>query len=633
MSKLLLNANNLYLTHVGPPLLKDVSLQIHEGEHICLLGRNGVGKSTLMAVLTGRQKPDSGSVQFGQEVCVAYLPQEVQLSELNKSVYEMVASGLGRQGESLVRYQQVLANISSDTQSLKDLEEAQQEVERCAGWDAERNIQEMLSRLKLEAKQNIQDLSGGMQRTVLLAKALVSRPDILFLDEPTNHLDLQAIQWLEDYLKRHVPTLFFVSHDRAFMRRMAKRILDLDRGELTNWKCDYDTYLQRKEAFLEAEAENWRKHDESLAKEEAWVRKGLKARRKRNMGRVRKLERLRAERRERREQAGQASIHMQEAKKSGKIVFEVDNVSFAYGKQRIIEDFSTVIQRGDKVGIVGPNGCGKSTFLNLLLGGIKPDQGQVNQGTNLEVAYSDQLRSVLDENLSARDNIAGGNDFLDVGDKRYHVLTYLKDFLFTPERAQLPARVLSGGERNRLLLATLLSRPANVLVLDEPTNDLDFETLELLEAKLVEFEGTVLLVSHDRQFIENVVTSTLVFAAKGQIIEYAGAVPQWDELWKEPQKNREREAKKKGGTQKKCQSSRPRRLSFNESQELQELPEKIEALELELEDLHAKMADKDFYLQDKETISATMNRLEPLKQELEENYQRWEELEEVARVG
>lgn len=630
MSKLLLNANDLNLKHLGPALLEDVSLQIHEGDHICLLGRNGVGKSTLMAVLTGQQKADKGSIQLRQKASVAFLPQEIPASVLHSRVYDIVAKGLGRQGESLVRYQHLLNCPGSATQNLKILEEAQQEVEHCSGWDADRSIREMLSRLKLDPNSYMQNLSGGMQRSVLLAKSLVSSPDILFLDEPTNHLDLQSIQWLEQYIQRHVPTLVFVSHDRAFMRSIANRIFDLDRGKLTSWQCDYDTYLERKEAFLDAEAERWRKQDERLAKEEAWLRKGLKARRKRNMGRVRNLESLRAEHRKRRERTGNARMLLQEARKSGKLVLEAEDLSLAFAGQSIIQDFSTIVQRGDKVGIVGPNGCGKSTLLNLLLGNLEPDKGHVRQGSQLETAYSDQMRRVLNDDLSARENIAGGNDFLDVGQKRYHVLNYLQDFLFTPERAQLPANLLSGGERNRLLLAILLARPANVLVLDEPTNDLDAETLELLEAKLVEFQGTVLLVSHDRQFIENVVTSTWVFGPQGKITEYAGAVPKWEELWKEPfNKAQGGKKEKNAGAKKKNQAQRPRRLSFKELKELEELPEKIEALELELENIHRQMADKDFYLQDKETIRTRINRVDPLKNELHVSYARWQELEKI----
>lgn len=607
-------------------------MHVHHGDKLCLVGRNGVGKSTLMHILSGRLAPDSGTVHWAPDTHVAYLSQEIQEADLESSVYGLVASGLGRQGESLVAYQkQVSALDTGQSRDMRALEAAQQEVERHNGWDADQKIQEMLTRLKLEGTAATKSLSGGVLRRVLLARALVGSPDILFLDEPTNHLDMQSIQWLEDYLLRHVSTLVFVSHDRAFLRRVANGIVELDRGVLTRWACDYDTYCQRKEAALAAEEEQWRRQDQRLAEEEAWVRKGLKARRKRNMGRVRALEKLRRDCRQRRQREGQAQLAIQEARQSGRIVVEADGVTLGYGQSQVIQEFSVIIQRGDKIGIVGPNGCGKTTLLQGLFGDLPAERGTIRQGSNLHIAYSDQMRKSLPPEVPARKIVAEGNDFLDVGGKRQHVVSYLRDFLFTPERAQIPSKLLSGGERNRLLLAVLFAKPANVLVLDEPTNDLDSETLELLESKLVEFAGTVLVVSHDRQFLENVVTSTLVFQGQGHVVEYAGAVPDWEQLWHMPGGNQQTKTKKKPLARKGSPKVRPRRLTFHEARELELLPEKIEAKEEELANLHQDMAAEDFYRQEEAVIRRSVDRLAPLQEEIEEAYQRWEELESIRQ--
>ena len=432
----LLTAQNLRLTHIGPPLLDGIDLQIHPGDRICLLGRNGAGKSTLMSILAGIRSADAGTVHRDTGVEVAHLPQELPDSEMDKSVYAVVASGLGEQGESLVAYQRQLdlAELQGHP-DIRALEAAQQEVERHDGWDADRRIREMLTRLKLDGSAHSRHLSGGVQRRVLLARTLVGTPDILLLDEPTNHLDMQSIQWLEEYILRHVPTLLFVTHDRAFLRRVANGIIELDRGMLTRWQCDYPTYCERKEAALAAEEEQWRRQNQRLAEEEAWLRKGLKARRKRNMGRVRALERLRLECRQRRQREGTARLAIQEARQSGRVVVEAEAVTLGYTDPPVVRDFSLVIQRGDKVGIVGPNGCGKTTLLKGLFGELTPTQGQVRLGTNLEIAYSDQMRDALPPETPARDIVAEGNDFLDVGAKRMHVVSYLRDFLFTPERA------------------------------------------------------------------------------------------------------------------------------------------------------------------------------------------------------
>jgi ATP-binding cassette subfamily F protein uup len=612
--------------------LDHVDVHIHPGDRLCLMGRNGVGKSTLMHILSGTRVPDSGVVHWSPNVEAANLPQEIPAARMETSVYALVASGLGRQGESLVAYQRQLAALDNvQTRDMRALESAQHEVERHNGWDAERRIQEMLTRLKLDGAGSTSSLSGGVLRRALLAKALVGSPDILFLDEPTNHLDMQSIQWLEDYILRHVPTLVFVTHDRAFLSRVANGIYELDRGNLTRWSCDYATYCQRKEAALAAEEEKWRRQNQRLAEEEAWLRKGLKARRKRNMGRVRALEKLRRDCRERRQREGQARLVIQEARQSGRVVVEAEEVSLGYGQSAVIKDFSLVIQRGDKIGIVGPNGCGKTTLLRGLFGDLTPKSGSFRQGTNLHVAYSDQMRETLPPEAPARKIIAHGNDFLDVGNKRQHVVSYLRDFLFTPERSQVPSKLLSGGERNRLLLAALFAKPANVLVLDEPTNDLDSETLELLEARLVDFEGTVIVVSHDRQFLENVVTSTLVFQGQGQVVEYAGAVPDWGQLWNESGGDQVQKVNKKKVLKKAEPKARLRRLSFQEARELERLPEEIEAREEELVQLHADMAGEDFYRQDEGLIKQAIDRLTSLQQEIEEVYVRWEELESIRQ--
>ncbi|MBS3779659.1 MAG: ATP-binding cassette domain-containing protein [Desulfovermiculus sp.] len=631
--KALLTASQLCLNYIGQPILDHVDVTIHSGDRLCLVGRNGVGKSTLIHILQRMQIPDSGTVHLPPDVHTAHLAQEIRKEDMEGTVYALVASGLGLQGESLTAYQQQMAALDrGQSRGYQALEAAQQEVERHNGWGADQKIQEMLTRLKLDGTALTSGLSSGVLRRVLLAKALVGNPDILFLDEPTNHLDMQSIQWLEDYLLRHVPTLVFVSHDRAFVRRLANGILELDRGTLARWACDYDTYAQRKDAALASEQQEWRRQDQRLAEEETWLRKGLKARRKRNMGRVRALEQLRRECRQRRQREGQAQMAIQEARRSGRVVVEAENISLGHDQQAsLVSDFSLVIQRGDKVGIVGPNGCGKTTLLQGLLGQLAPQKGAVRLGTNLHIAYSDQMRETLPPEIPARKIVAGGNDFLDAGGSRQHVVSYLRDFLFTPERAQVPSKLLSGGERNRLLLAVLFSKPANVLVLDEPTNDLDSETLELLEAKLVEFAGTVLVVSHDRQFLENVVSSTLVFQDKGQVVEYAGAVPDWGQLGDESGPESRLKTRKKTPAAKKEPKARPMRLTFAQARELERLPEEIEAREEELAGLHEAMAAEGFYRQEGSAITAAISRLESLQAEIKAAYERWEELESLCQ--
>jgi len=509
----LISASNLSLTFSGPLLLDNISLQIHAGERICLLGRNGEGKSTLMRILSQEIAPDSGEVGLSKGLTTASLPQEVP-ANLSGTVYQVVASSAGEGGLYLaaLRYE-------GSTEVRVDpalLAQAHRMLDEQAGWSLTRKIDTVITHLGLDPDAQFAALSGGVKRKTLLARALAGEPDILFLDEPTNHLDVDAIRWLEEFLVKQSRTLFFVTHDRMFLRHVANRILELDRGVLVDWACDYDTFLQRKEDVLATEDNLWRKFDQKLKEEEIWIRKGVKARRTRNEGRVRALKALREERGQRRDRTGTVVMQIQEGRKSGSLVLEVKNISYAWDDENpVIRDFSASIMRGDKIGIVGPNGAGKTTLLKILLGDLAPQSGEVRQGTRLEVAYSDQMRSLLDETKTAREIVGEGADYIDVNENRRHVIGYLKDFLFTPDRAQTPVGLLSGGERNRLLLAKLFTRPCNVLVLDEPTNDLDQETLELLEELIGDFAGTVLVVSHDREFLNNTVTSCLFSRARG----------------------------------------------------------------------------------------------------------------------
>ncbi|WP_028578228.1 ATP-binding cassette domain-containing protein [Desulfomicrobium escambiense] len=618
----LISASNLTLSFSGPPLLDDISLQIHPGERICLLGRNGEGKSTLMRVLAGELSPDSGEVGWGKGLTMASLPQEVP-ADLTGSIYDVVASGAGEAGRCL-------AALRHEGEAGADhalLERAHRLLDEQAGWSLTRRIDTVLTHLGLAPDAPFASLSGGGKRKTLLGRALAAEPDILFLDEPTNHLDIEAIGWLEEFLVKEPRTLFFVTHDRMFLRHVANRILELDRGQLVDWACDYDTFLQRKADVLATEETLWRKFDQKLKEEEIWIRKGIKARRTRNEGRVRALKAMRLERRQRRERTGNVAMQIQEANKSGNLVLEVRNISYGWGETPVIRDFSANIMRGDKVGIVGPNGAGKTTLLGLLLGELAPQSGEVRQGTNLEVAYSDQMRSILDETKTARDIVGDGSDYVDVNGNRRHVIGYLKDFLFTPERAQTPVSVLSGGERNRLLLARLFTRPCNVLVLDEPTNDLDQETLELLEELIGEFAGTVLVVSHDREFLNNTVTSCFVFEGEGRVVEYAGGYDDWLAQRPRPEEPEAVQAKAV-----KPKAAKARKLTWKENQELDALPGRIEALESEVAALQERMNNPDFYTNDHTVVAAEAARLEVLESELDALLTRWDELEELRAL-
>ncbi|HEX4683254.1 MAG TPA: ATP-binding cassette domain-containing protein, partial [Gemmatimonadaceae bacterium] len=519
----LLAMQDVTIAFGGPPVLDHANLAIERGERVCLIGRNGAGKSTLMKLLDGTMLPDSGEIVRQTGVAVARLEQEVP-GDVDGSIYDVVAAGLGETGALLSRYHEASHRVASDhgERALRELDRLHHALDAAGAWETQTSVETVLSHLGLGADADFANASGGRKRQTLLARALVRQPDVLLLDEPTNHLDIDAIEWMESFLIERGITLLFVTHDRAFLRRLATRIVDLDRGGLVDWGGNYDTYLARKETALSAEAKEWSEFDRKLAQEEVWIRTGIQARRTRNEGRVRALEALRVERSQRRDRVGTVKLQAHEAERSGRLVVEARGVGFSYGERAIVRDFSTTITRGDRVGLIGPNGSGKTTLLRLLLGDLPPDAGTIRLGTNIELAYFDQLREQLDPDRSVFDSIADGADFVELHGNRKHVLSYLQDFLFPPDRARTPVRALSGGERNRLLLARLFTRRFNLLVLDEPTNDLDIETLDLLEELLLDFSGTLVLVSHDREFLDNVVTSTLVLEGGGRVGEYVG---------------------------------------------------------------------------------------------------------------
>ncbi len=589
----LLTLRDITLAFGGPPLFDGINLQIEPGDRLCLMGRNGTGKSTLMKLISGELPSEGGELIRQQGLKVALVSQEIP-QDISGPVFEVVA-------------QHPHANHDSDQ------------------WQHEQQVERVLNRLQLDGEARFETLSGGTKRRVLLARALVSNPDILLLDEPTNHLDIDTILWLEEFLAREISTCLFVTHDRAFARKLANRVAELDRGRLYSFACGYDQFVERREALLEAEITRMALFDKKLAQEEAWIRQGIKARRTRNEGRVRALKALREEYRQRRTRQGTARMQVQEAERSGRLVVEATGVNFGYGDKLIVKEFSTSIMRGDKIGIIGPNGSGKSTLLKLLLGELQPQAGNISQGTRLEILYMDQLREQLDPQKSVAENVGEGNDTVVIGGKSRHIIGYLQDFLFSPERARSPVSILSGGERNRLLLAKLFTKPGNLLVLDEPTNDLDAETLELLEDLLVEYSGTLLLVSHDRDFLNNVVGSTLALNPDGTIKETVGGYDDWlrEQQTAAPSPAPPKPAQEKG----KPQKERPRKLSFKEERELEALPERITALEEEQQQLHTTLADPEFYKTAGNAVAGLNARLETLEQELLAAYTRWEELE------
>ena len=625
----ILTLRGVTLSLGDPPLLHDVSLQLERGERLCLVGRNGSGKSTLLRLVAGEIQADAGELWRAPGLRVARLAQEVPLGG-SGSVFHAVAEGLGAAGALVERYHTLARAVADgDPARIADLDRCQHELEAAGGWAREQRVETVISRLGLDPAASLTSLSGGVARRVLLARALVSDPDLLLLDEPTNHLDIDGITWLEEFLLGWHGTLLFVTHDRAFLQRLATRVVELDRGRLTDFPGDYTTYLSRKAQWLAAEETRNALFDDKLAREEAWIRQGIKARRTRNEGRVRALERLRAERSARRTQVGRVTMAIQAAERSGKVVADAEEVGFAYDRQPILRGLTTTILRGDKVGVIGPNGAGKTTLLRLLLGELEPTEGRIRRGTHLEVAYFDQRRAALDEERTVQDNVGEGREFVVIDGQRRHVLGYLQDFLFPPDRARQPVKALSGGERNRLLLARLFTRPSNVLVLDEPTNDLDTETLELLEALLVEYSGTVLLVSHDRAFLDHVVTSTLVFEGPGVVREYVGGYEDW--LRQRPAPRPEpRQGKPSPGERtppRSADAERPRKLSYRDQRELDALPARIEALEGERDALLASMSEPAFYQREGSAIRAVQTQLEQLEQALETAYALWASLE------
>ena len=595
----LVQLDDVTIAYRGPPLLDGVTRQIEAGQRIGLLGRNGCGKTTLLKMIAGLEQPDRGGCTVAPGTRVAYLSQDVPQDLA---------------GEALALVRQAL-----------DAAVTAHEIE---AWQADERAKRTLARMQIDADADLGAMSAGLKRRTLLARALVTEPALLLLDEPTNHLDLSAIGWLEEFLAAWPGTLMFVTHDRAFLRALATRIWEIDRGRLFDWSCDYDTFLSRKADALAAEEKQNALFDKRLAEEEVWIRQGIKARRTRNEGRVRALEAMRGERSRRRERVGQAKLVIQEAARSGNLVCAVENLSFGYGGRPILSNFSTEILRGDKVGIIGPNGAGKTTLLRLLLGQLTPERGTVRLGTQLAVAYFDQLRGQLDGEKSIADNVAGGNDTVTIGGQRRHIIGYLQDFLFSPERARTEVRFLSGGERHRVLLAKLFTQPANVIVLDEPTNDLDAETLELLEQRLVEFSGTILMVSHDREFLNNVATSVIVYE-EGGVREYVGGYDDW--LRQRPAPASKATEPKRGPQPRQEPPSEaaaaPRRRSYKEQRELDLLPATIEKLELEIASLHEQVALPSFYKQPAAEIASTQRRLKDCEAQLAAAFQRWEELE------
>ncbi|MCX5812385.1 MAG: ATP-binding cassette domain-containing protein [Proteobacteria bacterium] len=628
----LLLINDVSLNFGGPQLLDGVTLQIEVGERIGLLGRNGSGKSTLMKLLAGHITPDSGGIIRNSNVKIALLAQDVP-DDLPGTVYDVVAAGGQEHVELLREYHDLTMQIAGSSHDglIRKLEGIQHRIEASGAWHYHQRVEGVIARAELDENARFRVLSAGMKRRVFLARALVNDPDLLLLDEPTNHLDVSTILWLEDFLLKYEKTLMFVTHDRAFLQRLATRIVEIDRGHLISFASNYRTYLEQRQALLDAEERQWHEFDRKLSKEETWIRQGVKARRTRNEGRVRALMQMRQERARRQEQAGVSRLVIQEAERSGRIVVDAKAISFAWGDTKIVDEFSTTVIRGDKVGVIGPNGSGKTTLLKILLNDLTPQQGTVRLGTGVSVAYFDQLRAQLDENKTLRENIGDGNDTVIIGGIPRHVVGYLQDFLFSPERIMSPVSSLSGGERNRLLLAKLFVIPSNVLVLDEPTNDLDAETLELLEDRLLDYNGTIMLVSHDREFLNNVVTSTIVLEGDGRLVEYVGGYDDWlrqrnvtTEQLKSTAPKEQKQKREKAQTEK-------GKLSFKETRELESLPQIIETLEEEKKRLTATLNSAEFYAnRDLGKIYEANDRLGAVEKELDEAYHRWDELENMA---
>jgi ATP-binding cassette subfamily F protein uup len=619
----LLSLNQVDYSVGGPLLLQSVNLSLEPGERIALIGRNGAGKSTLLRLIEGIILPDDGQVVRQDGLRIARLEQEVP-SDLNGTVFDVVATGLGELGEDLALYHHLSHCEPFDADAFA---EVQGRIEASGAWNLEQKVAETLERMQLDESLDFASLSGGMKRRVLLARALVASPDVLLLDEPTNHLDIEAIDWLETTLKQWSGCLLFITHDRRFLKNLATRIVEIDRGAVTSWPGDWDNYQRRLQERQNDEAVNNARFDKFLAQEEIWIRQGIKARRVRDEGRVRRLEAMRKERVQRREKTGNVNMQASQAENSGKRVFDVKDVSFGFGSKALVKDFSTRILRGDRVALIGPNGSGKSTLIKLLLGQLTPQSGEVVPGARLEVAYFDQYRNTLREDWNALDNVSEGMEFIDINGSRKHVLGYLQDFLFTPERARAPITRLSGGERNRLLLAKLFAQPSNLLVMDEPTNDLDVETLELLEELLDGYPGTLLLVSHDRDFIDQVATSCMVMAGDGMIEEYVGGYSDYLRQRRPAVLPVAASASKAGSVKVAAPAEAKKKLSYKDARELEQLPLKIEQLETQLAGFSAQMQEADFYLQSADKITAHTRLMEGAQTELDAAYARWAELD------